>query len=118
MGQQPDGLHASGSSATRIGNINEEHAILTHKLKSYSMKTPYILVHYYSRSGATAAMAWAIAQGLESIGGIEAKIRTVPSVSPDHRATASSIHEAGAVYSNLDELKHCAGLILGSPTRF
>ncbi|MGB0321960.1 MAG: NAD(P)H-quinone oxidoreductase, partial [Pseudohongiellaceae bacterium] len=73
---------------------------------------------YYSRSGATAAMARAIAQGVESIEGIEAKIRTVPSVSPDHRATAASIPEAGAVYSNLDELKHCAGLILGSPTRF
>ena len=82
------------------------------------METPYILVLYYSRSGATAAMARAIAQGVESIEGIEAKIRTVPSVSPDHRATAASIPEAGAVYGNLDELKHCAGLILGSPTRF
>ena len=82
------------------------------------MKTPYILVLYYSRSGATATMARAIALGVESIEGIEAKIRTVPSVSPDHRATAASIPEAGAVYSNLDELKHCAGLILGSPTRF
>ena len=82
------------------------------------METPYVLVLYYSRSGATAAMARAITQGVESIEGIEAKIRTVPSVSPDHHATAASIPEAGAIYSNLDELKYCAGLILGSPTRF
>ena len=45
------------------------------------METPYVLVLYYSRSGATAAMARAITQGVESIEGIEAKIRTVPSVS-------------------------------------
>jgi len=82
------------------------------------METPYVLVLYYSRSGATAAMARAISQGVETIEGIEAKIRTVPSVSPDHHATAASIPEAGAIYSNLDELKYCAGLILGSPTRF
>ncbi len=82
------------------------------------METPYVLVLYYSRSGATAAMARAISQGVETIEGIEAKIRTVPSVSPDHHATAASIPETGAIYSNLDELKHCAGLILGSPTRF
>ncbi len=82
------------------------------------METPYVLILYYSRSGATAAMARAITQGVESIDGIEAKIRTVPSVSPDHQATAASIPETGAIYSSLDELKHCAGLILGSPTRF
>ena len=50
------------------------------------METPYVLILYYSRSGATAAMARAITQGVESIDGIEAKIRTVPSVSPDHQA--------------------------------
>ena len=82
------------------------------------MEKPYVLILYYSRSGATAAMARAITEGVELIEGIEAKIRTVPSVSPDHQASVASIPETGAIYCELDELKQCVGLILGSPTRF
>ena len=82
------------------------------------METPYVLILYYSRSGATAAMARAITEGVELIEGIVAKIRTVPSVSPDHQASVASIPETGAIYCELDELKQCEGLILGSPTRF
>lgn len=79
---------------------------------------PYILVLYYSRYGATATMANIIARGVESIEGISAKIRTVPSVSPNIEATETSVPENGAVYATLDDLKNCAGLALGSPTRF
>ena len=82
------------------------------------METPYVLILYYSRSGATAAMARALTEGVELIEGIVAKIRTVPSVSPDHQASVASIPETGAIYCELDELKQCEGLILGSPTRF
>lgn len=82
------------------------------------MEKPYVLILYYSRSGATAAMARAITEGVELIEGIVAKIRTVPSVSPDHQASVASIPETGAIYCELDELKQCVGLILGSPTRF
>jgi NAD(P)H dehydrogenase (quinone) len=81
------------------------------------MSAPYVLVLYYSRHGATASMARFIAAGVEKAG-IEARVRTVPAVSPETRATAPAVPESGAVYCTEDDLKHCAGLILGSPTRF
>lgn len=81
------------------------------------MSTPYILVLYYSRHGATAEMARQIARGVEQ-SGLEARIRTVPSVSAECEAVAPSIPEQGAIYATLDDLKNCAGLALGSPTRF
>ena len=77
-----------------------------------------ILVLYYSRYGATAKMAQFIARGIESLKGIEALIRTVPEVSTVCESTADSIPTEGAPYVTLDELKHCDGLALGSPTRF
>lgn len=78
----------------------------------------YILVLYYSRNGAVKQMAQHIARGIESVSGIEARIRTVPPVSPTTEATEPSIPESGAPYATLDDLKNCAGLALGSPTRF
>jgi NAD(P)H dehydrogenase (quinone) len=75
------------------------------------------LVLYYSRQGATAALARQVARGVER-GGAEAVLRTVPSVSPDHEAVAPSIPDAGAPYVEIDDLKRCSGMILGSPTRF
>ncbi|MDO8908097.1 MAG: NAD(P)H:quinone oxidoreductase [Pseudohongiella sp.] len=79
---------------------------------------PYILVLYYSRQGATASMAKLIARGVEQAGDIEARLRTVPSVSPDHQASIPVVPETGAVYCSEDDLSNCAGLALGSPTRF
>ncbi|OGT35453.1 MAG: NAD(P)H:quinone oxidoreductase, type IV [Gammaproteobacteria bacterium RIFCSPHIGHO2_12_FULL_37_14] len=79
---------------------------------------PYILVLYYSRYGAVKQMAQHIARGIESVTSMEARIRTVPSVSPTTEATEPSIPESGAIYATLDDLKNCAGLALGSPTRF
>ena len=81
------------------------------------MSAPYVLVLYYSRHGATAHMARFIAEGIEKAG-LEARVRTVPTVSPDTRATAPSVPESGAVYCTEEDLKRCAGLVLGSPTRF
>jgi NAD(P)H dehydrogenase (quinone) len=78
----------------------------------------YVLVLYYSRYGAVKQMAQYIARGVESVPGVEAKIRTVPAVSPVSEATAPTVPESGAPYATLDELKNCAGLALGSPTRF
>lgn len=80
--------------------------------------TPYVLVLYYSRNGSTLAMAQQIARGVEQINGIEARLRTVPAVSTVIEATEAAIPDSGAIYCNEDDLKHCAGLILGSPTRF
>lgn len=79
--------------------------------------TPYILVLYYSRHGATAEMARQIARGVEQ-GGLEARLRTVPAVSAECAAVAPEVPADGAVYASLDDLRHCAGLALGSPTRF
>ncbi len=81
------------------------------------VKDNYILVLYYSRQGATAEMARLIARGVEQ-GGLEARLRTVPEVSTLCEATANSIPDQGAPYASLEDLHHCSGLALGSPTRF
>ena len=81
------------------------------------MSAPYILVLYYSRHGATAEMARHIARGIE-LTGMEARLRTVPAVSSECEAVAPAVPDEGAVYATLEDLKNCAGLVLGSPTRF
>ncbi len=82
------------------------------------MDSPYVLVLYYSRFGSTAQMAKLIARGIESTGVFEARLRTVPAVSADTKASAPAVPEEGAVYCSEDDLRHCAGLALGSPARF
>jgi NAD(P)H dehydrogenase (quinone) len=77
-----------------------------------------ILVLYYSRYGATADMAQRIAFGIESVADCQARIRTVPPVSTVCEASADEIPDAGPPYASLDDLRECAGLALGSPTRF
>ena len=77
----------------------------------------HILVLYYSRYGNTKAMAEKIAEGVEQ-SGLEARIRTVPAVSPNCEATEPDIPPEGHIYCSQEDLKECAGLILGSPTRF
>ena len=81
------------------------------------MSTPYILVLYYSRNGSTNEMARQIARGIEQAG-MEARLRTVPAISTECEAVAAEIPAEGALYASLDDLKNCAGLALGSPTRF
>ncbi|TAK74677.1 MAG: NAD(P)H:quinone oxidoreductase [Gammaproteobacteria bacterium] len=78
----------------------------------------YILVLYYSRYGSVKQMAQLIARGVESVPGMEARIRTVPPVSPTTEAVDPAVPESGAPYVTLEDLKDCAGLALGSPTRF
>jgi NAD(P)H dehydrogenase (quinone) len=82
------------------------------------MSTPYVLVLYYSRYGATRKMAQLLARGVEESSGVEARIRTVPAVSPTTEATEASIPEEGALYCTLQDLEQCSGLLVGSPTRF
>jgi NAD(P)H dehydrogenase (quinone) len=82
------------------------------------MSQPYILILYYSRYGATAQMAQQLARGVESTPGIEARLRTVPPVSPACEASLPAIPEQGALYCSEEDLRYCAGLLLGSPTRF
>lgn len=80
--------------------------------------TPYILVLFYSRQGSTQEMALQIARGVEQVEGIEARVRTVPAVSATIEAVEDSVPEEGAMYCSLEEFEQCAGLALGSPTRF
>lgn len=82
------------------------------------MLNPYVLVLYYSRTGATAQLAQYIARGVESAGAVEARIRTVPPVSTTCEAVDNPVPESGAPYATLDDLRDCCGLALGSPTRF
>src|SRR3569833_1176539 len=77
-----------------------------------------ILVLYYSRYGSVAAMAQFIARGMEEVPGMQARVRTVPAVSAVCEAVEDDIPAEGPPYATLDALRDCAGLELGSPTRF
>jgi NAD(P)H dehydrogenase (quinone) len=73
---------------------------------------PDILVLYYSRHGATAELARQVARGVDGVAGCRARIRTVPALG--HAAAPTE----GAAFATHDDLRECAGLVLGSPVRF
>ncbi|MFZ5635751.1 MAG: NAD(P)H:quinone oxidoreductase [Pseudomonadota bacterium] len=77
-----------------------------------------ILVLYYSRGGSVARLARHIARGIGEVEGVSARLRTVPPVAPVTVETAPPEPEDGAPYVEKRDLGECAGLILGSPTRF
>lgn len=77
-----------------------------------------ILVVYYSRHGATAELARQVCRGVERVSGMHARLRTVPSVNTVISAPEAAIPAAGPPYATVDDLRECAGLLLGSPTRF
>ena len=77
----------------------------------------YILILYYSRSDSVKHLALQLARGVEKAG-LEARLRTVPPVAASHDINARAIPENGAPYCTLEDLRDCAGLLLGSPTRF
>lgn len=83
------------------------------------MGQPYVLILYYSRHGSTEAMALQVARGVAQVTGVEARLRTVPPVSAEiDRPQLPDVPESGPVYCDDDDLRHCAALALGSPTRF
>lgn len=77
-----------------------------------------ILVLYFSRNGSVAALARQIARGVGEVGGMSARLRTVPPVAPQTETALPPVPESGAPYVSVDDLRECAGLALGSPTRF
>jgi len=79
---------------------------------------PWVLVLYYSRHGATARLADAVCEGVDSVCGIGARLRTVPPVSAVCEAVAADVPAEGPLYCEEEDLRDCAGLVLGSPTRF
>ena len=82
------------------------------------MANPYVLVLYYSRSGGTKNLALHIARGIDQVDGIDVLIRTVPEVTTVTETTAPPVPDEGAIYCTKEELAGCAGLALGSATRF
>jgi NAD(P)H dehydrogenase (quinone) len=76
-----------------------------------------ILILYYSRHGAVHRMANLVARGVESAGA-NARLRTVPPVSTTTEASADTVPADGDPYADHEDLRECAGLALGCPTRF
>src|SRR4249919_3674966 len=77
-----------------------------------------ILVLYYSRGGSVARLARQVARGVGEVPGMDARLRTVPPVAPVTEVAAPPEPEDGAPYVHRRDLSECAGLVLGSPTRF
>jgi NAD(P)H dehydrogenase (quinone) len=77
-----------------------------------------ILVLYYSHTGAVRQMAQFVARGVEQVSGAAARLRTVPRVSTVIEAAEPPVPDSGAPYAEYSDLEQCAGLALGSPTRF
>ncbi len=86
------------------------------------MTSPFILILYYTRYGATGRMARAVARGVESVAGAAARLRTVAPVTGGAAETsgdgAPQSAPGGTPRAVLADLEQCAGLVLGSPTRF
>lgn len=77
-----------------------------------------ILVLYYSHRGSVRALAEHVAQGVQRVPGAIARVRTVPRVSTVCEAVEDEIPQSGPPYAEARDLEECAGLVLGSPTRF
>jgi NAD(P)H dehydrogenase (quinone) len=77
-----------------------------------------VLVLYYSSNGSVRALAEGVARGIETVDGMRARVRTVPRVSPVTEVAAPAVPPAGPPYVEPRDLEECAGLALGSPTRF
>lgn len=77
-----------------------------------------VLVLYYSRSGAVEALAREVCRGIDAVPDVASRLRTVPAVSPVTTATEDEIPADGPPYVTSDDLSECAGLVMGSPTRF
>lgn len=77
-----------------------------------------ILVLYYSRNGATEALAREICKGIDAVSGMSARLRTVPAVSAETEAVEDPVPDSGPPYASTGDLDECAGLIIGSPSNF
>lgn len=77
-----------------------------------------ILVLYYSRSGATEALAREVCKGIDAVPGMSARLRTVPAVSAVSEAVEADVPDSGPPYATPADLEECAGLVMGSPSNF
>jgi NAD(P)H dehydrogenase (quinone) len=79
---------------------------------------PDVLIVYYSRNGSVSRLARQVARGVEEVDGMQARLRTVPPVAPVTAVAAPPIPDEGAPYVDARDVQECAGLLIGSPTRF
>ena len=77
-----------------------------------------ILIFYYSAGGSVRDMAQLVARGVNQVNGCSARVRTVPPVAPRTEVAEPPVPPEGAPYAEIRDLEECAGLALGSPTRF
>ena len=77
-----------------------------------------ILVLYYSRQGSTAALARQVCRGIESVAGMQARLRTVAPVATTVERLDPAVPDDGPPFATHGDLTECCGLIIGSPTRF
>lgn len=77
-----------------------------------------ILILYYSRNGKVAQLARHVARGVGEVSGMQARLRSVPPVAAVTAVAAPPVPDDGAPYATSVDLAECAGLVLGSPTRF
>ena len=77
-----------------------------------------VLVLFYSRHGTTAALASEVCHGIDSVPGAQARLRTVTPVAPTTQVASPPVPPGGAPYATVTDLRECAGLVMGSPTRF
>lgn len=73
-----------------------------------------VLVLYYSRHGHVREMAQLVARGVLSVPGCSARVRTVAPLN----TPADEVSTEGDAWVTKEDLRECAGLALGSPTRF
>lgn len=88
------------------------------KRTRYNPRVLEVLVLYYSRHGSVAALAQQVARGINGVAGASARVRTVPPVSAETGARLPPVPPDGPPYATVADLGSCAGLVLGSPTRF
>ncbi|HUP97958.1 MAG TPA: NAD(P)H:quinone oxidoreductase [Usitatibacter sp.] len=77
-----------------------------------------VLVLYYSATGSVRTLAQSVARGIDSVEGMRARVRTVPKVAPVVDKPAPAVPAEGPPYVEARDLEECAGMALGSPTRF
>jgi NAD(P)H dehydrogenase (quinone) len=82
-----------------------------------------VLVVYYSMYGHIYRMAQAVAEGAQSVAGVEAELRQVPETLPDEvlvkmGAFETRKQQAGVPIVTLDDLVNADALVFGTPTRF
>ena len=107
-----------GFARGALASHSDPHADYPSPFLRTAARMPEILVLYYSRGGSVARLARQIARGIGEVDGMQARLRTVPPVAPVTEVAAPPEPEDGAPYVDKRDLAECAGLLLGSPTRF